>query len=193
MKGKAIILSAPSGAGKTTIVKHLLGLDLGLEFSISSCSRAPRANEKDGSDYYFISEPEFKKKIEKQEFLEWEQVYPGHFYGTLKSELARIWDKGKHVVFDVDVAGGINLKNIFGDNALAVFVKAPSLEILEQRLRDRATDPEEKIHTRIAKAESQMKFADRFDVILMNDALEDALNMAEEIVKSFLQKRKVDE
>ena len=193
MKGKAIILSAPSGAGKTTIVKHLLGLDLGLEFSISSCSRAPRANEKHGQDYYFITETEFRKKIEKQEFLEWEQVYPGHYYGTLKSELDRIWEKGKHVIFDVDVAGGINLKKVFGENALAVFVKVPSIEILEQRLRDRSTDPEEKIHTRIAKAESQMRFASDFDFILMNDALEDTLNMAEEIVESFLQNRKINE
>ena len=186
MIGKAIIFSAPSGAGKTTIVKHLLQLDLGLEFSISACSRPPRSREVDGRDYYFMSVADFRKHIKQDEFLEWEEVYLDHYYGTLKTELDRIWNRQKHVVFDVDVVGGLNLKRYFGRKALAVFVQPPSIEILEQRLRDRSTDTEEKIRDRVAKAVSEMDYADQFDVIIVNNRLEDALNEAEKIVSEFL-------
>ncbi len=135
MKGKAIIFSAPSGAGKTTIVKHLLALDMGLEFSISACSRPPRGKEVDGRDYYFMSADRFREHIEHNDFLEWEEVYSDHYYGTLKSEIDRIWSRQKHVIFDVDVVGGLNLKKYFGPNALAVFVQPPSIEELEKRLQ----------------------------------------------------------
>jgi guanylate kinase len=186
MKGRAIIFSAPSGSGKTTIVRHLLKAIPVLEFSISACSRKPRENELHGRDYYFLTREEFRTGIERNEFLEWEEVYEGHYYGTLKTELERIWHAGKHAIFDVDVVGGSNLKGIFGDDALAVFVRPPSLEVLEQRLRDRSTDPEEKIRDRIAKASSEMEYADRFDVIIVNDRLEDTLAEAERIVRDFL-------
>ena len=186
MKGKSIILSAPSGSGKTTLVKHLLQSDLDLGFSVSACSRKPRENEVHGRDYYFLSAEEFKAGIEREEFIEWEEVYKDHFYGTLKSELERIWHAGKHVIFDVDVVGGKKLKEIFGKDALAVFVQPPTLEILEQRLRDRSSDPEEKIRDRLAKASSEMEFADHFDVIIINDRLEDALAEAEKVVREFL-------
>jgi guanylate kinase len=186
MKGKSLIFSAPSGAGKTTIVRHLLQLDLDLEFSVSACSRKPRENEVHGRDYYFMSVEEFRAGIERDEFVEWEEVYRDQYYGTLKSELDRIWNAGKHAVFDVDVVGGRDLKQIFGEDALAVFVKPPSLEVLEQRLRIRSTDTEEKIRTRLAKAASEMEFAGSFDVILVNDRLEDALAEAERVVREFL-------
>jgi guanylate kinase len=186
MKGKAIIFSAPSGAGKTTIVKHLLGLDLGLAFSVSACSRPPRQHELDGRDYYFMSTADFRKHIEQDDFLEWEEVYPDHYYGTLKSELDRIWSRQKHVVFDVDVVGGLNLKRYFGQHALAVFVQPPSLQELEKRLRDRSTDPDEKIRDRMAKAGEEMKYAGQFDVILVNDNLVDTLLKGEKIVRDFL-------
>ncbi len=186
MKGRAIIFSAPSGSGKTTIVRHLLKAIPVLEFSISACSREPRENELHGRDYYFLTREEFRTGIERDEFLEWEEVYEGHYYGTLKTELERIWHAGKHAVFDVDVVGGSNLKEIFGEDALAVFIRPPSLEVLEQRLRDRSTDPEEKIRDRIAKASSEMEYADRFDVIIVNDRLEDTLAEAERIVRDFL-------
>jgi guanylate kinase len=186
MKGKSIIFSAPSGSGKTTIVRHLLQLDLNLEFSVSACSRKPRKNEVDGRDYYFMSVEEFRAGIERDEFVEWEEVYKDQYYGTLKSELERIWNVGKHAVFDVDVVGGKDLKQIFGNDALAVFVKLPSLEVLEQRLRARSTDPEEKIRARLSKAASEMEYAGLFDVILINDRLEDALAEAEKVVRDFL-------
>jgi len=186
MKGKSIIFSAPSGSGKTTIVKHLLKQDLNLEFSISACSREPRENEVHGKDYYFLSVQDFRKGIEQGDFIEWEEVYKGHYYGTLKSEMIRIWNAGRHVVFDVDVVGGSNLKIILGDDALAIFVKPPSLEILEQRLRDRSSDPEEKIRDRLAKASKEMEYANLFDVILLNDRLEDALTKAKDVVAKFL-------
>ncbi len=186
MKGKAIIISAPSGSGKTTIVKHLLEGGLNLEFSVSACSREPRGNEVHGRDYYFLSVDEFKAGVERGDFIEWEEVYKDHFYGTLKSELERIWNQGKHIVFDVDVVGGRNLKNIFGENALAVFVKPPSMEVLEKRLRDRSTDPEEKIRDRIAKATSEMEYADQFDIIIVNDILDQALKEAEAVVSAYL-------
>jgi len=188
MKGKAIIFSAPSGAGKTTIVKHLIQLDMGLEFSISACSRPPRKQEVDGRDYYFMSVADFRKHIAQGDFLEWEEVYRDHYYGTLKTEIDRIWSRQKHVVFDVDVVGGLNLKGYFGKNALAVFVRPPSLQELEKRLRDRSTDTEEKILDRMEKAGDEMKYAERFDVVLVNENLEQTLLQGEKLVRDFLEK-----
>ncbi len=186
MKGKSIIFSGPSGSGKTTIVRHLLKLDLNLEFSVSACSREPRKNEVHGRDYYFLSVEEFQAGIEREEFLEWEEVYKDHYYGTLKSELERIWHAGRHAVFDVDVVGGRDLKEIFGEDALAVFVKPPSQEVLEKRLRERLTDPETKIAARLDKAASEMEYAGLFDVIIVNDRLEEAFSKAEKLVRDFL-------
>jgi guanylate kinase len=187
MEGKAFIFSAPSGAGKTTIVRHLLGVpDFNLSFSVSATTRPRRDAEVDGRDYYFIAPEEFRKKIAGDEFLEWEEVYTDQFYGTLKTEIERIWAEGRNVIFDIDVKGGLNLKKFFGDKALAVFVEPPSLETLRFRLRNRSTENSEKIAMRIAKAESEMEFAPRFDYILHNDNLETALKDAEEQVKKFL-------
>ncbi len=185
-QGKAIIFSAPSGAGKTTIVHHLLSCNLGLEFSVSACSRAMRKGEANGVDYYFLSVEEFRKKIANKEFLEWEEVYTDLFYGTLQSEIERIWKKGHHVIFDVDVVGGINLKKIFGPNALSVFVKAPSIAHLEARLKTRSTETPESIARRMAKAEIEMGYAEKFDHILLNDDLQRAFAEAEQVVKQFL-------
>ncbi len=193
MKGKAIIFSAPSGAGKTTIVKHLLQLDMGLEFSISACSRPPRPREVDGRDYYFMSVADFRKHIEQDDFLEWEEVYRDHYYGTLKSELDRIWSRQKHVVFDVDVVGGLNLKGYFGQNALAVFVQPPSMQELEKRLRDRSTDTDDKIRDRMEKASDEIKYAGQFDVVLVNENLEDTLMRGETIVRDFLDQPLIHE
>ncbi len=184
--GKVIIFSAPSGAGKSTIVNHLLNEDLGLEFSISATSRAPRGKEKHGKEYYFFSQEEFQKRIDAGEFLEWEEVYPGCFYGTLKCELERIWAKGHTVVFDVDVVGGLNIKKTFGKDALSVFIEAPSIEELRRRLVGRATDDPEKIEQRVAKAEYEMGFAGQFDTIVVNDDLNTALADAERKVRAFL-------
>jgi len=164
-KGKCVIFSAPSGAGKTTIVHNLLAEELGLEFSISACSRSPRPNEKDGVDYYFLGQDEFKRRIQNNEFVEWEEVYTNNFYGTLKSEMERIWEQGKVVIFDVDVIGGLNLKKEFKEDALAIFVKPPSYEELEKRLRGRSTETEEKIKQRMDKAQNELMFADDFDVV----------------------------
>ena len=186
MKGKLIIFSAPSGAGKTTIVKHLLQKNFGLEFSVSATSRKPRPGEVDGKDYYFLTEEEFKEKIENGEFLEWEEVYSGIFYGTLKSEVERIRNAGKHVIFDVDVVGGLNIKKFYGNEALAVFIKPPSVEELKNRLKNRSTESEEKIRMRVAKAEKEMEFADKFDVIILNEELQRALMEAEKVVGEFL-------
>ena len=186
MKGKLIIISAPSGSGKTTIVKEILASGLNIEFSVSAASRQPRMNEVNGRDYYFLSVDEFKEKIEKDEFLEWEEVYPGSFYGTLKSELQRIWDKGNHVIFDVDVKGGINIKKYSPENALAIFIKAPSIEELEKRLRNRLTDNEETILKRVAKAEYELSFAPKFDKIVVNDNLEKAVKETYETIKAFI-------
>lgn len=188
MKGKLIILSAPSGAGKTTIVKHLLQQNLNLEFSISATSRKPRHNETNGKDYHFLSEKEFQQKIENNEFLEWEEVYKGIKYGTLKGDVEAIRNRGKNVVFDVDVVGGLNIKNYFGDEALAIFVQPPSVEELKKRLHSRSTDTKEIIEMRVAKAEHELSFANQFDVIIVNDNLEKAITETEEIVKTFLQK-----
>ena len=188
MKGKLIIFSAPSGAGKTTIVKHLLQQDFELEFSISATSREPRKGEVHGKDYYFLSPEEFQKKVANNEFLEWEEVYKGTSYGTLKSEVERIRNCGKNVIFDVDVIGGLNIKKYYGDEALAVFVQPPSVDELKIRLRNRSTESEEKVQMRIAKAEYEMGFAEQFDVVLVNDTLKNALNKAEELVSNFLDK-----
>lgn len=186
--GKCVIFSAPSGAGKTTIVHHLLGKDLGLAFSVSACSRDPRPNETHGKDYYFLGVEGFKKAVENGEFIEWEEVYTDNFYGTLRSELERIWSNGKAVIFDVDVVGGLNIKRIFGDQALAVFVQPPSYEILEERLRGRSTESEEKIAMRLAKAKQELSTANQFDVILINDDLDRACAEAEVLVHQFLAK-----
>ena len=187
MKGKLIIFSAPSGSGKTTIVKHLLQKIPGLEFSVSATSRALRGNEKNGVDYYFLTSEEFRQRINNNEFLEWEEVYEGIFYGTLKSEVERIRLKGHHVIFDVDVVGGCNIKDYYGSDALSVFVQPPSINELKNRLLSRCTDSEEVIATRIAKAEYEMTFAPRFDYVLINDKLDTALNEAETIVEGFLK------
>jgi guanylate kinase len=184
--GKLLIFSAPSGGGKTTIVKHLLSKDFKLEFSISATTRKKRAGETNGVDYYFISVDAFKKKINNGEFLEWEEVYKDHFYGTLKSEVDRIWEKGNHVIFDVDVYGGINIKNHYGDKALSVFVMPPNLQKLEERLRKRSTENAVDLQTRVDKAKHELTFAGKFDVILINDQLSDALAEAEKIVGEFL-------
>jgi guanylate kinase len=186
--GKLVIFSAPSGSGKTTIVQHLVKKFPELEFSVSACSRGRRKGEVDGVNYYFLSVQEFRDKIKNDEFVEWQEVYADHFYGTLKSEILRIWSHGKHVIFDVDVEGGLNLKKQFSDNALAIFVKAPSIAHLEARLRGRETETDESIARRMAKAEKEMKVADQFDVILMNADLEMALKEAERIVGDFLKK-----
>ncbi|MCB9187968.1 MAG: guanylate kinase [Flavobacteriales bacterium] len=186
-KGKAIIFSAPSGAGKTTIVRHLLSTRNDLEFSISACSR-PRRNrtEVDGVDYYFLSVEDFKQKVTQDEFVEWEEVYKDSFYGTLKSEVQRIWDLGKTVIFDVDVVGGKNLKSYFGKDALAIFVKPPSIQHLRDRLQLRDTETTESIDIRMAKAEKEMGYAVHFDYILKNDDLTIALKEAEKVVSDFL-------
>lgn len=184
--GKVIIFSAPSGAGKSTIVNYLLGRNLGLEFSVSATSRAPRGKEVNGKEYYFFTVEEFNDRIRKNEFLEFEEVYPGCYYGTLRSEVERIWAEGHTVLFDVDVVGGVNIKKKFGNDALAVFVQPPSVEVLQKRLIGRGTDSAEKIEERVAKAEYEMTFAGQFDTIIVNDCLEDALAEAEQKVRSFL-------
>lgn len=188
MEGKCIILCAPSGAGKTSITKYLLQQDLGLEFSISACTRAKRPNEADGVDYYFLTVGEFKNKIEAKAFIEWEEVYANNFYGTLKSEIERIWKSGKHVIFDVDVKGGLNLSKHFGKNALAIFIKPPSINELEKRLRNRGTESEETIQRRINKATEEMSFEKKFDVSVENNQLEVAQKEVYTVVKSFLKK-----
>jgi guanylate kinase len=187
MDGKLIIFSAPSGSGKTTIVHYLLKRGLPLEFSVSACTREPREDETDGKDYYFISVEEFKYKIKNKEFIEWEEVYTGQFYGTLKSELDRIWKAKKNVVFNVDVAGGLNLKKQFGNRALAIFVMPPSIEKLEKRLRKRGTESDSEIRTRLKKARKELTFAKSFDFVLINDDLETAVDKAFEVVRKFLR------
>lgn len=186
MKGKLIIFSAPSGAGKTTIVRHLLKKNLNLEFSVSATSRAPRHNETHGKDYYFLSAEEFKKKIKNGEFLEWEEVYKGVYYGSLKSEVERIRNHGKNVIFDVDVIGGLDIKKIYGDEARAIFVQPPSVDELLSRLQNRSTETEEKIQMRIAKAEQELSFASEFDVIITNNDLTQACMEAEIVIREFL-------
>jgi guanylate kinase len=184
---KAIIVSAPSGAGKSTIVQHLMKELPQLAFSVSACSRNKRESETDGVHYYFISADEFRKKIVTQEFVEWEEVYPGSYYGTLKSELERIWNLGKFPVFDVDVVGGLNLKKYFGDDALALFIQPPSEEELEVRLRNRNTESEESLLKRLGKAKQELSTAGQFDRIVVNDDLDVACGEALQIVKNFLK------
>lgn len=186
MEGKAIIFSAPSGSGKTTIVKHLLEKNPDLGFSISASTRDKRGRtEAHGKDYYFLTPEEFKKKIDNDDFIEWEEVYEGNFYGTLKSEIERIWRQGKNVIFDVDVKGGLNLKKYFGDKALAVFVKVPTLEILKDRLNDRGTESAESLSRRLFKANFEMSFQDQFDVVLINENLEKSLAEAQRLYGQF--------
>ena len=185
--GKLIVFSAPSGSGKTTIVRHLLEqTNLPLDFSISAASRAPRVGEVDGRDYYFLSANEFKAKVQAEAFLEWEEVYKDNFYGTLKSEIERIWALGKHVVFDIDVIGGLNIKKQFPEETLAVFVQPPSIQEMERRLRGRATETEEKIKMRLAKAAQEMDFSKKFDTILINNDLDIAKSDAEILVHNFI-------
>jgi guanylate kinase len=184
MPGRSIIVSAPSGAGKTTIVRHLLGE--GLEFSVSATSRPMRANEVDGKDYFFLSVDEFKGRIRAGEFVEYEEVYPGRYYGTLRSELERIWQAGHHAIFDVDVVGGLDLKEIYRTKALALFVSPPSLEALEQRLNDRNTETPETLRIRVEKAEHELTFRDRFDAVIVNDDRDTACAEATSLVRAFL-------
>jgi len=194
IEGKLIVFSAPSGSGKTTIVRHLLAQkDLNLEFSISATSRPKRPNEEDGKDYYFLETKEFKQKIKNEEFLEWEEVYRDNFYGTLKSEVKRIWDKGKHVIFDIDVVGGLDIKHIYPERTLAVFVKPPSIEELKIRLKKRKTESDEKINMRIAKASIELATAPQFDFIIENNDLDTALKESYKLVKDFIGASKVDE
>ncbi len=189
MDNKVIIFSAPSGAGKSTIVNHLLGLYPELEFSISATSRAPRGNERHGTEYYFFTSDQFRAMIAEDKFVEYEEVYPDSFYGTLKSEVERIWAKGHAIVFDIDVQGGVNLKRIFGDKALSVFIQAPSVEVLRKRLVGRGTDTDEAIERRVAKAASEMEFAKgKFDYVLINDDLQSALSEAEDTIARFLNR-----
>ena len=186
MNHKVVIFSAPSGAGKSTVVGHILGLHPEMEFSVSATSRAPRGTEQDGVEYLFYTAEIFRKLIEADKFVEYEEVYADKFYGTLKSEVARIWAKGHVIIFDVDVKGGVNLKKYFGDKALSVFIQAPSVEVLRERLVRRATDTPEAIEARVAKASEEMTFAPLFDRILVNDDLQTALHEAEEMVAAFL-------
>ncbi|WP_207535866.1 guanylate kinase [Desertivirga arenae] len=185
-QGKLVIFSAPSGAGKTTIVHYLLSKIPQLEFSISATTRESRGTEENLKDYYFITKEEFLHKVAKHEFVEFEEVYSGTFYGTLKSEIQRIWDADKHVVFDIDVEGGLRLKKKYEDNALAIFVQPPSLEVLIQRLGGRGTDSPEKLKERIDKAGKELQYAERFDIILPNNDLQTACEEAEKIVRAFL-------
>lgn len=188
-KGKLLVFSAPSGSGKTTIVRHLLAQpDLNLEFSISCTTRATRGEEVDGKDYYFISWDEFKKHIKAEDFVEWEEVYTDNFYGTLKTEVERIWALGKHVIFDIDVAGGLRIKNKFPNETLAVFVKPPSVDELKRRLKQRSTESEDKINMRIAKASVELATAPQFDTIIKNYDLEVAKEEAYQLVKDFINK-----
>ena len=186
MKEKLLIFSAPSGAGKSTIVQHLMEQGLGLEFSISATSREPRESEEDGREYHFISPDKFRQLVKENAFIEWEEVYPDQFYGTLYSEVEKIWKRGKHAIFDIDVLGGLNLKKKFGERACAIFIQAPSPEVREQRLRARATDDEASLQKRLGKAMFEMEHKSGFDHILINDSLEKALAEAEKLVTDFL-------
>ena len=188
--GKMIIFSAPSGSGKTTLVRHLLKtFPDKIDFSISATSRPRRGVEENGKDYYYLTREEFLQRVEKGDFLEWEEVYAGTHYGTLRSEVERVWASGKAVIFDIDVEGGLNLKSQFGENALSVFVMPPSIQILEQRLKSRSTDSKESIQRRIAKAEKELETASLFDVSILNENLDAACLRAEEVIKEFLEKK----
>ena len=188
-QGKLIVFSAPSGSGKTTIVHHLLEQkELNLGFSVSATSRPRRAQEEHGRDYYFLSKEAFEKHIKNNDFLEWEEVYKDNYYGTLQAEVERIWKEGRAVIFDIDVVGGLRIKNKYPENTLAIFVQPPSLEVMEHRLRNRKTESEEKILERLSKAEKELKFAADFDVILINDELATAKKEAKRLVETFLKK-----
>ena len=186
MKEKLFVFSAPSGAGKSTLVQHLMKQNLGLEFSISATSRKPRDGEKDGREYHFITPEKFRRMIKEDAFIEWEEVYPDQFYGTLYSEVELIWKRDKHAIFDIDVVGGLNLKKKFGERACAIFIQAPSQEVLEQRLRSRGTDDEASLEKRLGKAMFEMSHSAHFDHIIVNDSLEKAQTEAEKIVLDFL-------
>ena len=186
-QGKAVIISAPSGAGKTTLVNKLLKAKLPLLFSVSACSRAPRDGEEDKKNYYFLSIEEFKEKIKAQDFVEWEEVYKGNFYGTLKKEIERIWEEKKHVVFDVDVVGGISLKEYFKENSISIFIKPPSMEVLSKRLKKRNADDRKAIKNRLEKSFEEMKSIDKFDKIIINDELSISTKNIIEIVEKFLK------
>lgn len=190
MTGKLIIFSAPSGSGKTTLVRHLMAQDYNLHFSVSATSRQIRINETNGKDYLFLSVADFKKRIEDNEFLEWEEVYPNRFYGTLKSEVDKMLKTGNHVIFDVDVKGGINIKTYYGAQALSIFVRPPSIEALEKRLRKRNTDDEADIAKRIAKAKYELDFEKYFDAVIINENIQQARNDAEQLVRQFLHSGK---
>jgi len=186
MAGKLVIFSAPSGAGKSTLVQYLLGRGFDLEFSISATSRAPRGAEKDGIEYYFLSPEEFRQRIDNNEFIEHEEVYQNCYYGTLRSEIERITSQGKNIVFDVDVVGGVNIKKQFGSRALSLFIAPPSIEILNERLVNRATDSAEMIEKRVAKASLEMTYAPQFDFTVVNDDLETAKAECERLIREFL-------
>jgi len=188
MKGKLLIFSAPSGSGKTTIVRRLLDSGLNVSFSVSATSRKARANEMNGKDYYFMSADKFREKIKKNEFIEWEEVYSGSYYGTLRSEIDRIWKEGDHVVFDIDVKGGLNLKKLYKENALAIFIMPPSLKSLEERLILRNSENREKIIERLDKASYEISFANQFDQIIINDDLDKTINETIDIIKTFINK-----
>jgi guanylate kinase len=187
MEGKCVILAAPSGSGKTSIVHRLLEKDLGLEFSVSATSRPKRGKEEEGSDYYFLDPQEFRDQVDQGKLIEWEEVYPDRFYGTLHSEVERIWKEGKHVIFDVDVVGALNLKKTFGEQALAIFIQPPSLEVLEKRIRSRGTEGEKEIGERLEKAEKEMRYAKDFDLVIVNDDLERAAEECGDEVRKFLE------
>ncbi len=188
MSGKAIILSAPSGSGKTTLVRHLLVSNNDLAFSISATTRTKRGQEKDGIDYFFLSQSIFKENIQQGAFIEWEEVYQGLYYGTLKSEIERIWNSGKNVIFDVDVQGGLNLKNYFQEKALAIFVRVPTIEILRERLISRGTDTEESINKRVEKAQYEMSYENKFDTVLVNHQIEAAKDSVQKLYLDFTRK-----
>lgn len=187
MSGKLIIVSAPSGAGKTSVVKRLMQAELNLEFSVSATSRAPRPGEIHGKDYFFIPVEEFRAKIDRDELLEWQEVYPNQYYGTLKSEVERIWNGGHHVLFDVDVMGGMNLKKMYPEISLSLFIMPPSIKVLEQRLRLRSTETEESLRKRLDKAGKEIGFAGHFDMTIVNDILEQAVAKAIETVSKFVR------
>lgn len=184
---KLIVFAAPSGAGKTTIVHHLLGSFDNLAFSVSATTRERRQSEIDGQDYYFLTTEDFRRHIDQGDFVEWEEVYPDQFYGTLKSEIERLWDLGKHILFDIDVVGALNIREVYPENSLTVFIKPPSLEVLEERLRRRETESAATIRKRMEKAAWEMAFENKFDRILVNDVLTDTLSEARQIVAEFIQ------
>ncbi|WP_299452799.1 guanylate kinase [uncultured Microscilla sp.] len=192
-QGKVIIFSAPSGSGKTTIVQHLLKNKAQFGFSVSACTRNKRTHETHGKDYYFLTVKEFKQKIDAQEFVEWEEVYKDNFYGTLKAEVEKIRNTGKHVLFDVDVKGGINLKNYYQNDALSIFVKVPSLEVLEKRLRARNTETEESLQRRLAKVKKELQDQDKFDIIVVNETLKDTLVNVDEIIQDFISPKSINQ